>query len=143
MHRKPHEFKSKKEERTQDNKSKDKSKGKSKAKPRQVNQATAKDSECELEQKHSDSDVSAYLTTFTMSHSHFGWILDSRSTNHICTECSVFIMFTLTNSVIKGIVKNGPMLQVLGVGTVLITVMVKGRSDCTIKLLDVSYCPNA
>jgi len=40
-------------------------------------------------------------------------------------------------------VKNGPELEVLRTGTVLISVSVKGRPDCTIKLLNVSYCPNA
>ena len=39
--------------------------------------------------------------------------------------------------------KNGLVLQVLSVGTVLVMVSVKGREDQTIKLLDVSYCPNA
>jgi len=127
MHGKPHESKSKKEEGTKDAKSKNESKGKYKAKPRWANQAVTEDNEHESDQKYSDSDVSAYLAASTISHSHFGWILDSGSTNHICTERSAFIVFTPTNGIIKGIVKNGPMLQVLGIGTVLITVSVKAE----------------
>ena len=97
----------------------------------------------ESDKKASDSDLSAYLTAQNTSHSCFSWILDSESTNYICTEQSAFTTFTPTNSIIKGIVKNGPMLQVLSIRTILVMVSVKGREDQTIKLLDVSYCPNA
>ena len=147
MHGKPWESKLK--ETDEGTKDKDKQTEKSvqgtkgNAKPKQVNQAIAEDVDHESDKKASNSDLLAYLAAQNMSHSCFSWILDSRSTNHIYTEWLAFTTFTPTNSIIKGIVKNGLMLQVLGVGTVLVTVSVKGREDQTIKLLDVSYCPNA
>jgi len=93
-----------------DIKLKDESKGKGKAKPRWVNQVIIKNNEHELDQKYSDSNISAYLAASTISHSHFGWILNSGSTNHIHTKGSAFITFIPTNGIIKGIVKNGPVL---------------------------------
>ena len=147
MHGKPGELKLKKiDEGTKD---KDKQTEKSvqdaegNAKFKQVNQAIVEDVDHKSDQKASDSDLLVYLVAQMMSCSHFSWILDSRSTNHICTEWSAFTIFTLTNSIIKGIVKNGLMLQVLSIRTILVTVSVKGREDWMIKLLDVSYCPNA
>ncbi|KIM61294.1 hypothetical protein SCLCIDRAFT_9454 [Scleroderma citrinum Foug A] len=78
----------------------------------------------------SDSSLSAYLTSsYSHSHSRFGWILDGRSTNHICTDRTAFETFTPAHDTIQGIVKNGPELEVLGMGTVLISVSVKGRPD--------------
>ena len=58
-------------------------------------------------------------------------------------EHLAFTTFTPAHDSIKGIVKNGPELEVLGTGTVLVSVLVKGRPESTIKLLNVSYCPNA
>ena len=133
MHGKP--WKSKLKKTDEGTKDKDKQTKKSvqgakgNAKPKRANQAVVEDVDHEPDQKASDSDLSAYLAAQNMSHSCFSWILDSGSTNHICTEWSAFTTFTPTNSIIKGIVKNGPMLQVLGVGTVLVTVSVKGRED--------------
>ena len=91
-----------------------------------------------------DLSLLAYLTS-SHSHSHlrFGWILDGGSMNHICTNCTAFATFMPAHDTIQGIVKNGPKLEVLGMGTVLISVSVKGRPDWIIKLLNVSYCPNA
>ena len=63
--------------------------------------------------------------------------------NHICTDHTAFATFTPAHDTIQGIIKNGPELKVLGMGTVLISVLVKGRPDRIIKLLNVSYCPNA
>jgi len=108
---------------------------------KKANQAVADDSSSSPDRR-SDSSLSAYLTG-NPSHSRFGWILDSGATNHICTERMAFTTFTPANESIKGIVKDGPELTVLGTGTVLAHVSVKGRPDRTIKLLNVSYCPNA
>ena len=91
--------------------------------------------------KHSDSDLSSYLMCAT-SRSCFGWILDGGSTNHICMDRLAFATFTPTTDSIKGIVKNGPELQVLSTSTVLVTVSVQGRKECMVKLINVSYCPN-
>ena len=69
------------------------------AKPKRANQAIAEDVDHEPDQKASDSDLSAYLAAQNTSHSCFSWILDSGSTNHICTERSAFTTFTSTNSI--------------------------------------------
>ena len=147
MHGKPWESKLKKMDKGTKDKDKQTEKSvqgaKGNAKPKRANQAITEDVDHESDQKASDSDLLAYLAAQNMSHSCFSWILDSGSTNHICTERLAFTTFTPTNSIIKGIVKNGPMLQVLSVRTVLVMVSIKGREDRTIKLLDVSYCPNA
>ena len=74
--------------------------------------------------------------------SRFGWILDGGSTNHICMDCSAFATFTPMTDSIKDIAQNGPELQVLGTGTVLVMVSVQGRKERTVKLINVSYCPN-
>ncbi|KAF9233436.1 hypothetical protein BU15DRAFT_31853, partial [Melanogaster broomeanus] len=71
------------------------------------------------------------------------WILDGGSINHICTERSAFATFTPIYETIQGIVKDGPQLKVLGHGTVLVSVSVKDRTTRSIKLTNVSYCPNA
>ena len=135
-----------KEDKDGEEKPKEKSKEKGKAKPKpnhgkRANQAVA-DNDSPSNMKRSDSDLSAYLTGGP-SRSRFGWILNGGSTNHICTERSAFATFTPTNDSIKGIVKDGPELQVLGTGAVIVTVSVKGRPDHTIKLVNVSYCPDA
>jgi len=129
----------KQEDKSKKGKGKDRSKTKTSKK---ANQAVADEEEDDEDNRRSDSDLSAYLTG-TSPRSRFGWILDGGSTNHICTERSAFTTFAPTHDSIKGIVKNGPELEVLGTGTVLISVSVKGRPDRTIKLLNVSYCPNA
>ncbi|KAG1843902.1 hypothetical protein F4604DRAFT_1519108, partial [Suillus subluteus] len=74
-------------------------------------------------------------------HSH--WILDGGSTTHICTERSAFATFTPTKDHIRSIIEDGPELQVLGYGTVMMSVSVKGRADRIVKLTNARYCPNA
>ncbi|KAG1746059.1 uncharacterized protein EDB91DRAFT_1035582, partial [Suillus paluster] len=71
------------------------------------------------------------------------WILDGGSTTHICTERAAFTTFTPSEEHIQGIVKDGPVLRVLGHGSVLVNVSVKGQPDCVVKLTNVRYCPNA
>ena len=120
---------------------KSKDKGQSKWSNKKANQAVANELN-ESNDHPSDSSLSAYLASNSPC-SHFGWILDSGATNHICTEQMAFATFVPTNDSIKGIVKNGPNLEVCGTGTVLINVSVKGRPNWVIKLLNVSYCLNA
>ncbi|KIM58041.1 hypothetical protein SCLCIDRAFT_16854 [Scleroderma citrinum Foug A] len=108
----------KQEDKSKKGKGKDKSKAKTSKK---ANQAVADEEEDNEDNRHSDSDLSAYLTG-TSSRSRFGWILNGGSTNHICTERLAFTTFTPAHDSIKGIVKNGPELEVLGTGTVLVSV---------------------
>ena len=119
---------------------KSKDKGRSKWSNKKANQAVANESD-ESNNHSSDSSLSTYLAS-NSPHSCFGWILDSGATNHICTEWTAFATFVPTNDSIKGIVKNGPDLEVHGTSTMLINVSVNGRPDQVVKLLNVSYCLN-
>lgn len=110
---------------------------------KKANQAVAdEDDVSDTDEDHSDTEHSSYITS-PPSRSRFGWILDGGSTTHICTERAAFATFTPLEEHIQGIVKNGPALQVLGYGSVLVNVSVKGRADRIVKLTNVRYCPNA
>jgi len=97
----------KQEDKLKKGKGKDRSKTKTSKK---ANQAVADEEEDDEDNRRSDLDLSAYLTG-TSPRSQFGWILDGSSTNHICTERSAFTTFAPTHDSIKGIVKNGPELE--------------------------------
>ncbi|KIJ18409.1 hypothetical protein PAXINDRAFT_8654 [Paxillus involutus ATCC 200175] len=103
-------------------------KGKERSKPKsrpgkRANEAVAKEDKGSEDEPRSDTEHSSYLANCS-SHSHFGWILDSGSTNHICTKRSAFVTFTPTRDHISGIVKDGPQLEVLGYGTIMVSVSV-------------------
>jgi len=83
------------------------------------------------------------MTSGPRTTSRFAWILDGGSTTHICNDRDAFVTFTPARSTIGSIQKNGPQLEVLGRGDILILCHVQDRDDCVITLRDVSYCPNA
>ena len=119
----------KKEEKAEKEQGREKPKPKAKKKANQAVASSSDDDNNDSNDNHRlDLSLSAYLTS-SHSHSRFGWILDGGSTNHICTERTAFATFMPAHNTIQGIVKNGPKLEVLGMGTVLILVSVKGKPD--------------
>ena len=114
--------------------SKDKEEKKSKEK---ANQAVEDNSE--------DDDEHEAFMAITSPHSHscFRWVLDGGSTTHICTDRNMFATFTNKQSSIRGIQKNAPALQSIGFGDVHLTCMVDGKSERTITLMNIVYCPDA
>ncbi|KAG2085189.1 hypothetical protein BD769DRAFT_1292326, partial [Suillus cothurnatus] len=71
------------------------------------------------------------------------WILDGGSTTHLCKVRSAFTTFRPTESIIHGINKGGPQLEVKGIGTVKILVSVNGQPNRVVTLKDVCYTPDA
>ena len=98
-----------------------------------------------VEDNSEDDDEHEAFMAITSPHSHsrFQWVLDGGSTTHICTDRNMFATFTNKQSSIGGIQKNAPALQSIGFGDVHLTSMVDGKSECTITLMNVAYCPDA
>lgn len=126
----PHRNKQKSKRDNKGDEKDDKSrKGKYRSKSgKKANQAVAdEDDISDTDKDHSDTKHSSYITS-PPSRSRFGWILNGGSTTHICTERAAFATFTPLEEHIQGIVKNGPVLQVLGHGSVLVNVSVTGHT---------------
>ena len=120
----------KKEEKAEKEQGRENPKLKAKKKANQAVASSSDDDNDSDDNRQSDSSLSAYLTSLhSHLHSCFGWILDGGSMNHICTDCTAFATFMPAHDTIQGIIKNEPELEVLGMGTVLISVSVKGRPD--------------
>lgn len=110
-----------------------------------ANQAIAtSNAPSENSDSESEDSNSMYMAfSATSPHSAFGWILDGGSTTHLCKDCSAFVSFQPTKSIIHSINEGGPQLEVEGTGTVNILVSVKGQADRVVTLKDVCFTPNA
>ena len=122
----------KKKKKGESSKDKDEKKAKEKA-----NQAVEDSSE-------DDSKPEAFMAvTPTSKHSRFRWVLDGSSTTHICKDRNMFHTFTERHSSIGGIQRNAPALQSMGNGDIRLTCTVDGKSECTVMLTNVAFCPDA
>jgi transposase InsO family protein len=112
--------------------------------PKRANQAVTARSVAPSEKTDSgtEDNDSTYMATARPG-SAFGWILDGGSTTHLCKVCSAFTTFRPTESIIHGINKGGPQLEVKGIGTVKILVSVNGQPNRVVTLKDVCYTPDA
>ena len=91
-----------------------------------------------------DSEPEAFMAvTPTSKHSHFQWVLDSGSTTHICKDRNMFHTFTKRHSSIGGIQRNTPALQSMGTSDIQLINTVDGKSEHTVMLTNVAFCPDA
>ena len=125
----PHQRKKKK--KGESSKDKDEKKAKEKA-----NQAIEDSSE-------DDNKPEAFMAiTPTSEHSCFQWVLDSGSMTHICRDRNMFHTFTKRHSSIGGIQRNVPALQSMGTGDIQLACTVDGKSEHTVMLTNVVFCPD-
>ena len=91
----------------------------------------------------SDSEEEAFMVTMPDHyHSCFWGVLDSGVTTHTCTNCNLFTSFTKKLSSIGGIQKNAPSLILKGSGNIQLTCNIENDNECTITLLNITFCPD-